>query len=160
MIIVSMHDVNVMIIGWIYSVKGECIEFTRSSPTCGSGKTSVFFQSLLQREQINRLTSFIDGSQAGLTKILKCSIENFEIFLIQVYGSDTDLATSLRNLTNDLGRLREGITYVFRIISKGHLCMDLMVMCNLTRGMIMHFSMLKNRVPMYLTYLEQVSFFI
>ena len=55
--------------------------------------------------------------------------------------------------------MREGITYGFRIISKGHLCMDLIVIvvCNLTRGMIMHFSMLKNRVPMYLTYLEHVS---
>ena len=71
--------------------EGRCIEFTRSSPTCGSGKTSVFFESLQQREQINRLTAFIDGSQ--------------------VYGSEADLATSLRNLTNDLGRLREGITY-------------------------------------------------
>ena len=35
--------------------------------------------------------------------------------------------------------------------------MELIVESNLTRGMIMHFSMLKNRVPMYLTYLEHVS---
>ena len=67
------------------------MEFTRSSPSCGSGSTSVFFEDLQQREQVNRLTSFIDGSQ--------------------VYGSEADLATSLRNLTNALGRLREGITY-------------------------------------------------
>ena len=57
--------------------------------------------------------------------------------------------------------IREGITYGFRIIqrwlSKGHLCMKPIVMCNLTRGMIMHFSMLKNRVPMYLTYLKHIS---
>ena len=70
---------------------GQCMEFTRSSPTCGSGSTSVFFEDLQQREQVNRLTSFIDASQ--------------------VYGSDSDFATSLRNLTNDFGRLREGITY-------------------------------------------------
>ena len=37
---------------------------------------------------MNQLTSFIDASQ--------------------VYGSSFDLAISLRNLTNDLGRLREG----------------------------------------------------
>ena len=42
---------------------GECMEFTRSSAGCGSGATSVFFSSLLQREQVNRLTSFIDASQ-------------------------------------------------------------------------------------------------
>ena len=68
-----------------------CIEFTRSSPSCGSGTTSVFFENLQKREQLNRLTSYIDASQ--------------------VYGSSFDLATSLRNLTNDFGRLREGITY-------------------------------------------------
>ena len=28
-----------------------------------------------------------------------------------MYGSDRDLATTLRNLTNDFGRLREGLTY-------------------------------------------------
>ena len=39
------------------------MEFTRSSPTCGSGSTSVFFEDLQQREQVNRLTSFIDASQ-------------------------------------------------------------------------------------------------
>ena len=42
---------------------GECMEFTRSSAGCGSGATSVFFSSLLQREQVNRLTSFLDASQ-------------------------------------------------------------------------------------------------
>ena len=71
--------------------RNGCIEFTRSSPSCGSGTTSVFFENLQKREQMNRLTSFIDASQ--------------------VYGSSFDLATNLRNLTNDFGRLREGLTY-------------------------------------------------
>jgi peroxidase len=66
----------------------RCLEFTRSSAACGSGSTSVFFDKVRTREQVNQLTSYIDASQ--------------------VYGSESDLATSLRNLTNDYGRLREG----------------------------------------------------
>jgi len=73
------------------SAEHECMEFTRSSASCGSGSTSVFFQRLQQREQVNQLTSFIDASQ--------------------VYGSERTLAFSLRNLTNEFGRLREGIVY-------------------------------------------------
>ena len=69
----------------------RCIEFTRSSAACGSGATAVFFERLQQREQVNQLTAFIDASQ--------------------VYGSSRDLANALRNLTNDFGRLREGLTY-------------------------------------------------
>ena len=41
----------------------NCMEFTRSSATCGSGQTSIFFRKLEKREQLNRLTSFIDASQ-------------------------------------------------------------------------------------------------
>lgn len=67
------------------------MEFTRSSAACGSGSTSVFFSKLQKREQINQLTSYIDASQ--------------------VYGSNLDLAISLRNLTNEMGRLREGLGY-------------------------------------------------
>jgi len=69
----------------------QCMEFTRSSATCGSGTTSVFFEDLQQREQVNRISSYIDASQ--------------------VYGSSPDLSESLRNLTNDFGRMRQGITY-------------------------------------------------
>ena len=32
--------------------RGQCMEFTRSSPSCGSGSTSVFFEDLQQREQV------------------------------------------------------------------------------------------------------------
>ena len=59
-------------------------------PLC-LGTTSVFFEDLQQREQVNRISSYIDASQ--------------------VYGSSPDLSESLRNLTNDFGRMRQGITY-------------------------------------------------
>ena len=39
------------------------MEFVRSSAACGSGATSVFYDTLQPREQINALTSFIDASQ-------------------------------------------------------------------------------------------------
>ena len=38
---------------------GHCMEFTRSSSTCGSGATSVFFDRLQKREQLNQLTSYV-----------------------------------------------------------------------------------------------------
>ena len=34
---------------------GGCMEFTRSSAVCGSGITSVFFNVLSRREQINQV---------------------------------------------------------------------------------------------------------
>ena len=37
--------------------------------------------------------------------------------IMQVYGSSPDLATQLRNLTNEAGRLREGITYDYGKVS-------------------------------------------
>lgn len=67
----------------------RCIDFVRSSAVCGSGMTSVFFESVQPREQINQLTSFIDASQ--------------------VYGFSEELAKELRELDNDIGRLREGM---------------------------------------------------
>ena len=39
------------------------MEFTRSSAACGSGATSVFFDRVQTREQINQLTAYIDASQ-------------------------------------------------------------------------------------------------
>ncbi|KAK4877721.1 hypothetical protein RN001_010227 [Aquatica leii] len=72
----------------------RCIDFFRSSSICGSGMTSVFFDSLQHREQINQLTSYIDASQ--------------------VYGFSDELAQNLRDLSNDHGHLREGPIFANR----------------------------------------------
>ncbi|XP_047738049.1 peroxidasin [Hyalella azteca] len=68
----------------------RCMEFTRSSAVCGSGMTSVFFNTVQPREQINQLTSFIDASQ--------------------VYGSSYGDTQNLRNFSENLGDLRIGIS--------------------------------------------------
>lgn len=67
----------------------RCIDFIRSSSVCGSGMTSVFFNSIEPREQLNQLTSFIDASQ--------------------VYGYKEDFAQDLRNMESNEGILREGV---------------------------------------------------
>lgn len=69
----------------------RCIDFVRSSSICGSGMTSVFFDKIQPREQINQLTSFIDASQ--------------------VYGFSEEVARDLRDTSNELGRLREGVEF-------------------------------------------------
>ncbi|XP_044749680.1 peroxidasin [Coccinella septempunctata] len=66
----------------------RCIDFIRTSAVCGSGMTSVFFDDIQPREQINQLTSYIDASQ--------------------VYGYSEELSRALRDLNSDGGRLREG----------------------------------------------------
>lgn len=69
----------------------RCIDLIRSSAICGSGMTSVFFDDIQPREQINQLTSYIDASQ--------------------VYGFTREFAHELRNLTTDEGLLRTGVHF-------------------------------------------------
>lgn len=72
----------------------RCIDFVRSSSTCGSGMTSIFFGKIQPREQINQLTSFIDASQ--------------------VYGYSQQFSRDLRNISlegEDNGYLREGVHF-------------------------------------------------
>lgn len=67
----------------------RCMDFIRSSAICGSGMTSIFFNKIQQREQINQLTAFIDATQ--------------------VYGFHDNRSILLRDYTEDLGLLRVGI---------------------------------------------------
>uniref|UniRef100_A0A8D2IVU7 Ig-like domain-containing protein n=1 Tax=Varanus komodoensis TaxID=61221 RepID=A0A8D2IVU7_VARKO len=67
---------------------GRCMFFVRSSPVCGSGMTSLLMNSVYAREQINHLTSFIDGSN--------------------VYGSTEHESLELRDLSNQRGLLKQG----------------------------------------------------
>lgn len=67
----------------------RCMEFVRSSTLCGSGLTSLFVHEIMPREQANQLTSYIDASN--------------------VYGSTEKLALHLRDRSNELGLLRNGL---------------------------------------------------
>uniref|UniRef100_A0ABM0M4I6 Peroxidasin-like n=1 Tax=Saccoglossus kowalevskii TaxID=10224 RepID=A0ABM0M4I6_SACKO len=69
-------------------VRSTCMEFTRSSAVCGSGSTSVFFNTVMPREQINSITSYIDASN--------------------VYGSSKSLTDELRDFASERGLLRTG----------------------------------------------------
>ncbi|VDO30637.1 unnamed protein product [Onchocerca flexuosa] len=63
-----------------------CIEFERSSAVCGSGETSLIYRHVTYREQMNTITSYIDGSG--------------------IYGSTEEDAYDLRDLSPDRGLLR------------------------------------------------------
>uniref|UniRef100_A0A665TXX2 Ig-like domain-containing protein n=1 Tax=Echeneis naucrates TaxID=173247 RepID=A0A665TXX2_ECHNA len=67
----------------------RCMFFVRSSPVCGSGMTSLLMNSVYPREQINQLTSYIDGSN--------------------VYGSSRHESEEIRDLASQRGLLRQGI---------------------------------------------------
>lgn len=69
----------------------RCIDLVRSSAICGSGMTSILFDSIQPREQINQLTAYIDASQ--------------------VYGYTTQFSRDLRNLTSEDGLLRIGVNF-------------------------------------------------
>uniref|UniRef100_A0A915PIU6 Ig-like domain-containing protein n=1 Tax=Setaria digitata TaxID=48799 RepID=A0A915PIU6_9BILA len=66
-----------------------CIEFERSSAVCGSGETSLIYRYVTYREQMNTITSYIDGSG--------------------IYGSTEEDAYDLRDLNPDQGLLRYDI---------------------------------------------------
>ncbi|XP_050539953.1 peroxidasin isoform X2 [Daktulosphaira vitifoliae] len=68
----------------------KCMDFIRSSAICGTDTTSVFFDKLQPREQINQLTAFIDGSQ--------------------IYGFTSDRSFILREVQTGLGLMRGGIS--------------------------------------------------
>ncbi|XP_078731526.1 peroxidasin homolog isoform X1 [Lampetra fluviatilis] len=67
----------------------RCMFFARSSPVCGSGVTSLLMNSVHPREQINRLTSYVDASN--------------------VYGSSERESRELRDLAGRRGLLRRGV---------------------------------------------------
>ncbi|XP_052240639.1 peroxidasin homolog [Dreissena polymorpha] len=70
-------------------VQGQsCLGFHRSSATCNTGTTSIFFKTFSHRQQLNALTSYIDGST--------------------VYGSDDNMAERLRDLNHEHGHLLVG----------------------------------------------------
>jgi len=70
------------------SRRHKCMDFTRSSSVCGSGSTSVFFDVIAPRQQINQITSYIDASN--------------------VYGSTEHEVKELRDLSSNWGLLKTG----------------------------------------------------
>ncbi|VDP10005.1 unnamed protein product [Soboliphyme baturini] len=69
---------------------GICIEFQRSSAICGSGTSSVIYNHIQQRQQVNQITAYIDASS--------------------VYGSHEADALDLRDLFSDHGLMKFDIT--------------------------------------------------
>lgn len=65
-----------------------CLGFSRSSSTCNTGSTSLFYNTVAPRQQVNILTSYIDASN--------------------VYSSSLDEASHLRDFSRNRGLLRLG----------------------------------------------------
>lgn len=55
-------ELKFWVILWDLRFFRRCIDFVRTSSICGSGMTSIFFDTVQHREQINQLTSYIDAS--------------------------------------------------------------------------------------------------
>ena len=70
-------------------LRHRCMGVTRSSAICNSGMTSVFFDEVVHREQLNQITSFMDASN--------------------VYGSSDEESRNLRDFRSNRGLLRTGI---------------------------------------------------
>lgn len=70
-------------------IRGQsCLGFHRSSATCNTGTTSVFYKTFAPRQQLNALSAYIDGSM--------------------VYGNSEDLSERLRDLSHENGHLLVG----------------------------------------------------
>ena len=66
----------------------NCLGFHRSSATCNTGTTSIFFKTFAPRQQLNALTSYIDASH--------------------IYGSSEQLSERLRDLSHEYGHMLVG----------------------------------------------------
>ncbi|CAL1540332.1 unnamed protein product [Lymnaea stagnalis] len=78
-----------------------CLGFTRSSATCNTDSTSLFYKTVSPRQQLNVLTAYIDASM--------------------IYGSGERMSNTLRNLATNRGLLREGSS---NVANKGLLPFD------------------------------------
>uniref|UniRef100_T1IXZ7 Peroxidase n=1 Tax=Strigamia maritima TaxID=126957 RepID=T1IXZ7_STRMM len=65
------------------SLSQRCMEFTRSSAICGSGSTSLLFENVMPREQINVLTSFVDASQVSIINHFSLEVESIGLHPIR-----------------------------------------------------------------------------
>eukprot|EP00080_Pristionchus_pacificus_P012045 PDM72065.1 peroxidase [Pristionchus pacificus] len=83
--------------------KFPCIEFERSGAICGSGETSLLFQRVTQREQMNILAVEMGKEEGRVANVCKLTSYLDGSFL---YGSTEVQALELRDLFGDHGLLR------------------------------------------------------